>query len=110
MNDSGNEHVLETPAWHRPHRIGPALRKELADWRLWWARLVVVAGAVLAGLTVVGFTWLTERALDAFFAGAARYWWVPLLWTPACAAGIVWCTRRFAAGAAGSDGIKVAAS
>jgi H+/Cl- antiporter ClcA len=84
------------------HRIGPALRKELADWRLWWARSVVVLVAVLAGLTVVGFTWLTEHALALFFAGRARCWWAPLVWTPLCAAMIVWCTRRFAAGAAGS--------
>lgn len=106
MNDSGNDHALNSSgaphARPRSHRIGPALRTELADWRLWSARLLVVAGAVLAGWTVVGFTWLTERAIAAFSAGALRYWWAPLLWTPACTAGIVWCTRRFAAGAAGS--------
>jgi len=82
--------------------ISPALRKELSDWRLWWARAMVVLMAVLAGWTIVGFTWLTEQALALFFAGRARVWWAPLLWTPACAAAIVWCTRRWAPGAAGS--------
>jgi H+/Cl- antiporter ClcA len=84
------------------HRIGPALRKEISDWSRWWARAVVVLVAVVAGLTIVGFTWLSEHALDAFFAGRARYWWAPLVWTPVCTALIVWCTRRFAPGAAGS--------
>lgn len=84
------------------HRIGPALRREMSDWRLWWARSVVVLVAILAGLTVVGFTWLTEHALALFFAGLARWWWAPLVWTPLCTALIVWCTQRFAAGAGGS--------
>ena len=82
--------------------LSPALRKELSDWRLWWARAMVVLVAVLAGWTIVGFTWLTEQALHLFFAGRAAAWWAPLLWTPACTAAIVWCTRRFAPGAAGS--------
>ena len=39
---------------------------ELGDWRLWAGRIAVVALAVAAGLTVVGFTWLAERA-SAYF-------------------------------------------
>ncbi|MCR5882860.1 chloride channel protein [Rhizobacter sp. J219] len=79
-----------------------AIRRELADWRLWAARAVVIAVAALAGLTIVGFTWLTERALSAFFSLRAGAWWLPLLLTPACAAVVVWLVRRFAPGAAGS--------
>lgn len=79
-----------------------ALRQELADWRLWWARTVVVAAAVAAGLTVVGFTWLAETASHYFGAMRALAWWSPLLAAPACAAAVVWLTRRFAPGAAGS--------
>lgn len=82
--------------------IGDSIRRELSDWRMWWARAVVMAVAVVAGLTVVGFTWLTERALHGFFALQAQYWWSPLLWTPACTAAIVWLTRRWAPGATGS--------
>jgi H+/Cl- antiporter ClcA len=79
-----------------------ALRKEFADWRLWWGRGVVVALAVAAGLTVVGFTWLCEQASAGFYRLAGAWWWSPLILAPACAAGVVWCTRRYAAGASGS--------
>ncbi|CAH0318087.1 H(+)/Cl(-) exchange transporter ClcA [Massilia sp. Bi118] len=79
-----------------------AIRQELADWKLWLARALVVAAAVVAGLTVVGFTWLAETASGYFAALRAQAWWAPLLAAPAAAAGVVWCTRRFAAGAAGS--------
>jgi H+/Cl- antiporter ClcA len=82
--------------------MGAALQRELSDWRLWCARGIVVLAAIGAGLTIVGFTWLAEHALDLFFRGRALAWWAPLLWTPVCTALIVWCTRRVAPGAAGS--------
>ncbi len=78
------------------------LRSEVADWRLWAGRTVVLASAVLAGLAVVAFTWLTEHSLKLFFVLEKSYWWGPLLWTPVCTAAIVWVTRRYAPGAAGS--------
>lgn len=78
------------------------LRSEMADWRLWAGRAVVLASAVLAGLAVVAFTWLTEHALKLFSVFEKSYWWGPLLWTPVCTAAIVWVTRRYAPGAAGS--------
>ena len=84
------------------HNINDALRREVSDWRLWWARGAVVLAAIVAGLTIVGFTWLAEHALDLFFSVQTQAWWAPLLWTPACTAAIVWCTRRFAPGASGS--------
>ncbi|OIQ63736.1 H(+)/Cl(-) exchange transporter ClcA [mine drainage metagenome] len=92
-----------------PH-ISAAFKKELADWRLWWARSGVVAAAVVAGLTVVAFTWLTELASTAFFNLRTAWWWAPLLWTPINAAAVVWLTRRFAAGAGGSGIPQVMAS
>ncbi|MFT6590620.1 MAG: H+/Cl- antiporter ClcA [Rhodoferax sp.] len=86
-----------------PHTpIYPAIREELFDWRLWTGRGVVLAFAVLAGLTVVVFTWMTEYASEHFFAFEKKYWWGPLFWTPLCAAAIVWVTRRFVPGATGS--------
>jgi H+/Cl- antiporter ClcA len=85
-----------------PRTLRQAVAQELADWRLWWARAVVVAAAVVAGLTIVGFTWLAESASSWFAGLRSQAWWAPLLATPACAAAVVWCTRRFAAGAAGS--------
>jgi H+/Cl- antiporter ClcA len=85
-----------------PRTLSEALSQELADWRLWWARAVVVGAAVVAGLTVVGFTWLAETASRYFATLRVVAWWAPLVCAPACAAAVVWCTRRFAPGAAGS--------
>jgi H+/Cl- antiporter ClcA len=85
-----------------PRSLREALRAEVADWRLWLARAVVVAAAVAAGRVVVGFTWLAETASDWFDLMRERAWWAPLLAAPAVAAAVVWCTRRFAPGAAGS--------
>ncbi len=86
------------------------LRREFSDWRLWLSRALVVTAAAVAGLTVVAFTWLTEHALALFFKLQTVAWWSPLLWTPACAAAIVWTTRRYAPGAAGSGIPQVVAT
>ena len=79
-----------------------AIQHELYDWRLWAGRSVVLAFAALAGLTVVAFTWMTEQAFEHFVAFEKAFWWGPMLWIPASTAAIVWLTRRFAPGAAGS--------
>lgn len=79
-----------------------SLKNEFYDWRLWMGRGLVLGFAALAGLTVVVFTWMTEHALSFFFALEKSYWWSPLFWTPACTAAIVWITRRYVPGAAGS--------
>ncbi|HUP07950.1 MAG TPA: chloride channel protein [Caldimonas sp.] len=79
-----------------------SLRRDLADWRQWAARVVVLAAAVTAGLVVVGFTWLSAEALAAFEAIRRTHAWFPLLWTPAVTALLVWLTVRFFPGASGS--------
>jgi H+/Cl- antiporter ClcA len=79
-----------------------AFGRELADWRVWAARILVVALAVVAGLTIVFFTWLAESASEHFSALRGRFHWAPLVVTPLCAAAVVWCTRRFVPGAGGS--------
>lgn len=79
-----------------------AIRTELYDWQLWTGRAVVLAFAALAGLTVVLFTWMTERAFAVFEHVQGRYWWAPLIWTPLCTAAILWLMRRYALGSAGS--------
>jgi H+/Cl- antiporter ClcA len=84
------------------HHIGNAVRREFGDWRRWWARTLVVVASVAAGLTVLGFTWLCESTLTLFFKMSAALASAPLLWTPACTMAIVWVTRRYFAGAAGS--------
>jgi H+/Cl- antiporter ClcA len=85
-----------------PGEWDDALRRELSDWRIWAVRGLVVALAILAGLTIVGFTWLAEAASAQFTLLRRQAAWAPLLWTPLCAAAVVWLTRRFAPGAAGS--------
>lgn len=91
---------------HGPHTADPnvaqALRQEFTDWRPWVTRSVVLAYAAIAGLAVVAFTWLTERAFHLFGVVHGVIGWGLLLWMPALTAGIVWLTRRFAPGAAGS--------
>ncbi len=82
--------------------VADALRQEFSDWRPWVTRAVVLAYAVAAGLAVVAFTWMNERAFHLFTALNATLGWGLLLWMPALTAGIVWLTRRFAPGAGGS--------
>ena len=86
---------------NHPHAF-QAVKDDLSDWHLWTGRGVVIAFAALAGLAVVVFTWLTEHAISAFFSFQSQLWWGPLLWTPLCTAAIVWTTRKFFPGAAGS--------
>ena len=83
-------------------RVVAAVRREFSDWRRWLARAVVIAVAAVSGLTVVGFTWLTERAIQTFFSIQSGWWWSPLLMTPACTGAVVWITRQYVPGAAGS--------
>jgi H+/Cl- antiporter ClcA len=89
-----------------PHAPQPdvvaSIRDDLADWRQWLARLVVLAYAAAAGLSVVAFNELCELAQHGFAAVLALAPWTPLVWTTACTAVVVWLTRRFAPGAAGS--------
>jgi H+/Cl- antiporter ClcA len=87
---------------HVPRDIPRALRREVFDWQRWLTRLVVLGHAVAAGGAVVAFTWLAEQTLELFFKVSRLGWWVPLIWMPAGTALVVWLTRRWAAGAAGS--------
>jgi H+/Cl- antiporter ClcA len=79
-----------------------AMRGDLADWRQWLARLIVLAYAAAAGLSVVAFFRLCDLAQAGFSAVLALHPLAPIVWSPACAAGVLWLTRRFAPGAAGS--------
>ena len=79
-----------------------AMRGDLADWRQWVARLIVLAYAAAAGLSVVAFSRLCDLAQRGFAAMLALHPLTPLVWTTACTAGVVWLTRRFAPGTAGS--------
>ncbi|MDA7418597.1 chloride channel protein [Xenophilus arseniciresistens] len=78
------------------------LRSELSGWRQWVDRAIVLGYAVFAGLCVVGFTLAAEWAFGLFERVHHAHAWLVLLWTPALTAGIVWLTRRWFPGAAGS--------
>lgn len=84
------------------HDIRSAFKREFGTAALWRSRVVVIGAAALSGLAVVGFTSLAESAFGLFNHWIAPCAWLTLLWMPALCALIVWCTRRFAAGAAGS--------
>lgn len=79
------------------------LRQELRDGRRWLDRSIVLAYACAAGLCVVAFTLLADAAFELFLH--IYRWqggWAVLLWMPAVTAAVVWATRRWAPGAAGS--------
>ncbi|CAN7158367.1 chloride channel protein [Rhizobacter sp. LjRoot28] len=86
---------------HSPDPV-ESVRQELSDWRPWVTRVLVLAFAAASGLTIVAFTWMAERAHHGFERLVDAVWWAPLLWMPLCAVAIVFLTRRFAPGAAGS--------
>jgi H+/Cl- antiporter ClcA len=87
-------------------RLVPSARLRLR----WRVRSVVWAAAALAGLAVVGFATLAEVVLNGFFQLHARWWWAPFLLTPSLGMGVVWLTRRYVLGAAGSGIPQVVAA
>ena len=91
----------EGPAHSQPDVVA-SLRDDLADWRQWLARPIVLAYAAAAGLSVVAFSKLCDLAQRGFAAVFALHPLAPLVWSPACAAGVLWLTRRYAPGTGGS--------
>lgn len=106
MTEPTAAHPPPSPDAARPVPVPPqvldAVRRDLGDWRAWRSRIVVMLAAVAAGWSVVAFTWLAERALEAFAWLRAGRPWLPFLWTPALTAAIVAATRRWWPGASGS--------
>ncbi|MBX3609499.1 MAG: chloride channel protein [Hydrogenophaga sp.] len=87
---------------HREPDFFQNLQDEFSDGRAWLDRSIVLAYAIAAGLFVVAFTWMSETAFEAFKHLHEAQPWAVLIWTPCLTAFIVWATRRFAPGAAGS--------
>lgn len=85
----------------QPHFF-QAIRNDFADHREWLARAIVLAYAATAGLCVVAFTWLCDRALHAFMLLQHREPLAPFVVTPALCAAVLWLTRRYFPGATGS--------
>jgi H+/Cl- antiporter ClcA len=95
--------------WRKRREIEPAfwnnLQNELLTWHQWRDRAVVMLFAAATGLVVVGFTLLAEAATHGHDwlrqqGDYGRY--LMLLWTPLLTVGVLWWTRRFVPGAAGS--------
>lgn len=78
------------------------LRSELSNGRLWFDRAVVLIYAIAAGLLVVLFTLLSDWAFELFERLYGFNQWLVLIWTPALTAAIVWATRKYFPGSAGS--------
>jgi H+/Cl- antiporter ClcA len=76
----------------------------------WQVRGVLWAAAGAAGLAVVGFATLAERALALFDLLYKHWWWSPFLLAPALGMLVVWATKRHVPGAAGSGIPQVVAA
>jgi len=75
---------------------------KLTDFDAWHGRIVVWLAAATAGLVVVMFAKATEYATELFFHVQKMNWWLPLIITPLGGVLIVWMTKRWFQGAAGS--------
>ncbi|OAN54717.1 chloride channel protein [Sphingobium sp. TCM1] len=69
---------------------------------VWRRRIATLAGAILVGIVALLFADLADEATHLFAAMVARWWWAPLLVTPAGFALVAWMTLRFAPSAKGS--------
>lgn len=71
----------------------------------WQDAAILLLYAALTGFVIVAFTLLAEAGTHFFrwmvqWGEYGRY--MPLVWTPLLTVGIVWCTQKYAPGAAGS--------
>ncbi|MGH8494398.1 MAG: chloride channel protein [Moraxellaceae bacterium] len=76
--------------------------QRLHQWETWQTRLVVWTAALVTGLVIVAFSEITDSAIRFFLKQAQTRSWLPLLTLPLGGMAVVWCTRRFFAGAEGS--------
>ena len=83
------------------HRIRQS-NHHLLSVKHWKTRLVFWIGAVAIGTAAAGFAAGASYAEQLFHLGTQRYFWLPLIVTPAGLVAVVWFTRRFLPGAEGS--------
>lgn len=96
--------TLREPSASAPPFLS-SLGSELVERQNWRDRAIVLAYAALTGAVVVGFTLLAETAASGFSAvrdDTVAGPWLALAWTPLLTLAVLWWTRRFAPGAAGS--------
>ncbi|PXA98611.1 chloride channel protein [Nostoc sp. 3335mG] len=78
------------------------LRRHGAGAPVWRRRIAILGGAIAIGLIALVFAKAADWAGEQFSAFARRWWWAPLIATPAGFAMLVWLTRKFAPTASGS--------
>ena len=69
---------------HHPHAqpdVLAAIREDLVNSREWVSPAIVLVYAALAGGSVVGFTWICDRALHLFSDWRGAHPWIPFLLT-----------------------------
>ena len=74
----------------------------LVHWHHWQGRLVLALGAVVLAAAILLFSTLVDIATERFIVMRATMPWLPLILTPAGGVVVVYLTRRFFPGAAGS--------
>jgi H+/Cl- antiporter ClcA len=80
-----------------------SFRKEKhASLRVWYERLILLVAAICVGVIVVGFSKLSNYAIQSFWRYQISYWWLPLLITPLAGMMIVWVANKWFGGAKGS--------
>lgn len=85
-----------------PNLLDSLKHHHLTSSTAWRDRLLIWTAAIIASLCVVGFTYLCNQAVHGFSLIRQTSIWLPFLVTPAGAIAIVWVTRKFVPGAAGS--------
>lgn len=75
---------------------------KMVDLHAWIGRLIIWTAAAITGLAIVLFARATERAIAFFYDMQSHSWWLPLIIMPIVGVFIVWSTKTWVAGAAGS--------
>lgn len=75
---------------------------KMTDLHAWIGRLMVWSAAAITGLVIVLFARATEHAIALFYVTQYAIWWLPIIVMPAVGILIVWATRTWLSGAAGS--------
>jgi H+/Cl- antiporter ClcA len=75
---------------------------KMTDLHAWIGRLMVWSAAAITGLVIVLFARATEHAIALFYVAQYAIWWLPIIVMPTVGILIVWATRTWLSGAAGS--------
>lgn len=85
-----------------PRRVRVLLRRHGPEAFIWRRRVALLGGGILIGLVALLFAALADKANESFQGIVARWWWMPLVLTPAGFVAFAWLTLRLAPAAKGS--------